>query len=391
MAQKIRAALICALLLLTAAVVWAASQEDIKKFPPVSGEIFGQAATGVRSISINGRPVTFDAAQNFRTNVSLKAGEKYLTLVVNYENLRIIKKYLILRKTAGKFKVQVTKEKIEQAVQAAKETHQAAVDKRAEQRRRLARLARLKAKAREAERRRIEKEIAEEAARQKRLAREKAERAWLRQVASPKYYANEFRDSGEATALLKQINDAGYLFPFRARENNLDRLNQVLAQPNFYDLVRQKNPNLTPNAFLRALIAETQAFRYKPFNQLTAYQQKKILFLNRLLLEALFSNAPRRSTWLAPQPIPTFTKTKQYLYVWEFSEGRLLAVKEKQGSYTADIYIPVSKQWMSLKGLSEKDLQELINKPIKSFKPPKPEQKPAVKQEKNPPTGEARK
>ena len=78
-----------------------------------------------------------------------------------------------------------------------------------------------------------------------------------------------------------------------------------------------------------------------------------------------------RTTWQAAGVIPTFTKTKQYLYVWEFSEGKLLAVKQKQGSYSADIYIPVSKKWLSLKGLSDKDLQELIDKPIQSFQPKK--------------------
>jgi hypothetical protein len=122
------------------------------------------------------------------------------------------------------------------------------------------------------------------------------------------------------------------------------------------------------------LIAETQAYRYQPFSRLSAYQQKKIMLLNRLLLEVLFADAPHRGTWQAAGIIPTFTKTKQYLYVWEFSEGKLLAVKQKQGSYSADIYIPVSKKWLSLKGLSEKDLQELIDKPIQSFQPAKDRQ-----------------
>ncbi|MDD5594591.1 MAG: hypothetical protein PHG97_07640, partial [Candidatus Margulisbacteria bacterium] len=63
----------------------AATKEDIKKFPPVSGEIYGQAAAGVRSVTVNGKPVSFDANQNFRAAVKLAAGEKYLTLRINYE------------------------------------------------------------------------------------------------------------------------------------------------------------------------------------------------------------------------------------------------------------------------------------------------------------------
>jgi hypothetical protein len=353
----------------------AATQEDIKKFPPVSGEIFGQAAAGVRSVLVNGKTVPFDANQNFRTDVKLRAGEKYLTLTINYENLRIIKKYLILRRSAiTKFKVQVTKEKIEKSIQAAKETQQAGAQQRAQQqaqqRKVRARLARLKAKARQE----YERALAVEAAREKKLKKEKAEKAWIAEIASPKYFANEFRNSSEVASLISEINAAGYNIPFRRRENSLAKLNEILVLPNFYDLVRQKNPNLTLNSFLNSLVAETGSYRYRPFNQLSSYQKKKLMLLNRLLLEALFADAPHRSTWLAAKPIPTLTKTKQYLYVWEFSEGKLLAVKQKQGNYSADIYIPVSKKWLSLKGLSEKDLQELIAKPIKSFEPAKSKQ-----------------
>ena len=106
---------------LAAMAALAASRADIKKFPPVSGEIYGQASPGVRSITVNGKKVSFDSGQYFRSNVKLKPGEKYLILKINYEGLRIIKKYLILRKTAiKKFKVFVPKEKIEKDVQASK-------------------------------------------------------------------------------------------------------------------------------------------------------------------------------------------------------------------------------------------------------------------------------
>lgn len=366
MAQTIRFSIILFCGLLLAAAALAASQADIKKFPPVSGEIFGQAAAGVRSVSVNGKPVAFDASQNFRTDVKLAAGEKYLILTINYENLRIIKKYLILRKSAvTKFKVFVPKEKIEKSLEALKQSVASKREARLKALRALARQRALTAleQARERERERLENE---------RLAKERqalVENSWLKKTASPKFFANEFRTTNEVSSLLDQINAAGYNIPFKSRANSLAKLNEILKLPNFYDLVRQKNKNLALTDLLRSLIAETQAYRYRPFNQLSAYQQKKIMLLNRLLLEALFADAPHRGTWLASGTIPTFTKTKQYLYVWEFSEGRLLAVKEKQGNYSADIYIPVSKQWMELKGLSDQDLQELIEKPIKSFTP----------------------
>jgi hypothetical protein len=116
------------------------------------------------------------------------------------------------------------------------------------------------------------------------------------------------------------------------------------------------------------LIAETQDYRSKAFTQLTGYEQKKIMLLNRLLLETIYLQAPQRKYWLVgekPRPAPVSTKVCEYLYVWEFSDGKLLLVKEKQGSYSAEIHIPVAKEWLDLKGISEKELKELIKQPVK--------------------------
>ena len=335
----------------------AASPADVKKFPPVSGEIFGQVSPGVRSAAVNGQPVKFDSSQNFTAPVRLLAGEKYLVLTINYDNLRIIKKYLILRKSAvNNFKVFVPKEKIDKSLAELKASKQLAAQERAARQR-----ARLKE---QAEERRL---LALEKARQLKELEAAREQAWLRQTASPKFFANEFRTTGEVGALIDQLNAGGYNIPFQTRDNSLAKLNEALNLPNFYDLIAKKNKFLPLTPQLRALIAETQAYRYRPFGQLTAFQQKKILLLNRLLIEALFADAPHRTTWLASPLIPTFTKTKQYLYVWEFSEGKLMAVKQKQGAYSADIYLPVSKKWLNLKGLSEQDLRDLMDKPIESF------------------------
>ena len=328
-----------------------------QKFPPVSGQIFGQVSPGVRSATVNGQPVKFDASQNFTAPVRLRAGEKYLILTINYDNLRIIKKYLILRKSAvNNFKVFVPKEKIDKSLAELKASRQLAAQERA------------------ARQRARQKELAEE---NRLLALEKArrlkelaaarEKAWLKNTASPKFFANEFRASGEVGTLIGEINAGGYNVPFKTRENSLAKLNEVLSLPNFYDLAAKKNKFLPLTPLLRALIAETQAYRYQPFDRLSAYRQKKIRLLNRLLIEALFADAPHRATWLAGALIPNFTKTKQYLYVWEFSEGKLMAVKQKQGNFSADIYLPVSKKWLNLKGLSEQDLRELMDKPVNSF------------------------
>lgn len=174
-----------------------------EKFPAVSGEIYGQAAPGIMAIFANDQPVEFDGDGNFSAAVSLKAGEKYLTLRLDYEGLRIIKKYLILRKAEDKaFKVFVAKEMPEKPLKAKKP------------------------------------------------------------AAKKKY-----RKSKHAK---KPV---------------------------------QKKPASSANV-----------------------------------------------------------KVCEYLYVWEFSSGKLLLVKEKQGKYSAEILIPVSKQWLDLKGLTKEGLKELINK-----------------------------
>lgn len=216
MAQKksFTIAIVYGLLFLSAA---ASLTADIKKFPPISGEIYGQVVPGVKSIIVNGRPVPFDENQRFRAFINLKAGEKYLTLTLNYEGIRIIKKYLVLRREAvKKFKIYVPKEKVEKTVRA---------------------------------------------------ARPKKERILPRYPRKPKLVAKRPKPKPKAT---------------------------IVAKP---------KPEI---------------------------------------------------------------KVCEYLYVWEFSEGKLLLAKETEGKYTAEIHIPVSKEWLDLRGISSKELKEIIGTPVKS-------------------------
>ena len=358
MAQKKRFCLIiiCGLVLcLCQTDLSAAIKDEFKKFPPVSGEIYGQATAGVKSITVNGKPVSFDANQNFRAFIKLKAGEKYLVLRINYEGLRIVKKYLILRRSPiSKFKVFVPKEKIEKTGLEAK---QAALE--AKRKKLLALKAGEKAKAEE-----------------KAKTKEKEEKLWMQKVSSPNFYPNEFKESSVIKALNQAISSDRYGIPFKSQENTIERLNEILQVPNFYEITRVKGKHLTFTPRIKSLIEETKDYRWKSFSQLTDFQKKKIMFLNRLLLEALYSQAPKRETWLVAQPakpkpaVPS-ARITEYLYVWEFSSGKLMLVKEWKGNYSAEINIPISKQWLDLKGLSEKDLKELIEKPAAAFKPKK--------------------
>jgi len=335
-------------------IVWAAPAQ---KFPPVAGEIYGQAAAGVRSISVNGKPVTFDSAQNFKANVRLKAGEKYLVLRINYEGLRIIKKYLILRKSAVKtFKVFVPKEKLEKAIKAAKPSPEEQI------------------------RRKREKLLAQrqKAAAARLLVQEQkllAEKRWDQRVSSPRFYPNEFKLKPGSTpeVLAQAIEQDNPQLKLKPTATALEQLNTILSVPDLYDLISRSGKKLRLTPQVKRLIAETAAVRGKPFAKLSAYEQKKVMLLNRLLIETMYAGAPVRQSWTAPlskKAGPAGPKTVEYLYVWEFSDGKLLLVKEDKGTYSAEINIPVSKEWLDLKGLSEKELQELIKKPA-----PRPKKK----------------
>jgi|GEM_PF-1260852 len=327
-----------------------------EKFPPISGEIYGQAVPGLKSLLINGKKIPFDQDYNFQAKINLKAGQKYLTLVLNYENLRIIKKYLVLRKAAvKKFKIVVPKEKIEKAIEIAKKPSRQEILRR----KRLQQLAALKKK-KERERWLKLKE-------KERIAL--AEKRWIKSVASPRFIPHEFLLGPSPEALASAIENDQYGFSLRAKAKTIAWLNQILEIPNFYELVVLKGKKIILTPRLKKLIAETESYRSKPFATLSLYQKKKIMFLNRLLLEALYPQTPQKKSWLITEekvsPIP---KTCEYLYVWEFSEGKLLLVKETKGSYSAEIHIPVAKEWLDLKGISSKELKEIIGKPIAIFR-----------------------
>lgn len=220
--------------LLFTIIAWAA---PVQKFPPVSGEIYGQVSPGVKSITVNNRAVTIDAGHNFRTLVNLKAGEKYVVLRINYEGFRLIKKYLIIRKPETKtFKVFVPKEKIEQAANLA-------------------------------------------------LPEEKI-------VPSAKKKVTVKTKAAKMPATKK------------------------------WQLVKVKGK------LVRRLMPQPVGPKLKPAKK-----------------------APK-------------TVVYEYLYVWEFSQGKLLVVKKHNGKYTAEIFNPVTQEWVDLKNLSRKELDELINRPL---------------------------
>lgn len=219
--------------LLVVGALAAVSKSDTKKFPAVSGEIYGQAAPGVKSITVNSKPVSFDANQNFRALVSLKAGEKYISLNINYEGLRITKKYLIVRRPATKkFKVYVPKEKT--------------------------------------------KEPAE--------------------------------------------------FPLPTEEEEKEK-----------EVVITKEYAPVPKRVV------------KPKKRMV---KRRILTVKKIA-KPVQKIVPAKAKAAKP-------KACAYQYVWEFSRGKLMVVKETRGKYSADIYVPKTQEWMELRTLSRKELKNII-------------------------------
>ena len=65
-------------------------------FFPISGEVYGQAASGVSTVLINGEKAPIDSDGNFKANVSLAQDQKYILVETHYQGLKFIKKYLML-------------------------------------------------------------------------------------------------------------------------------------------------------------------------------------------------------------------------------------------------------------------------------------------------------
>ncbi|OGB89703.1 hypothetical protein A2625_06220 [candidate division WOR-1 bacterium RIFCSPHIGHO2_01_FULL_53_15] len=348
---------ICHLSFVICLAALAATQADIKKYPPVSGDIYGQAAPGVRSVSVNGKPVAFDAGGNFRAPVKLAAGEKYLTLTINYEGLRVIKKYLIVRKSeVNVFKVFVPKEKIEKSIAEVKAARKTTARKKKpavspetlRARERARQLAAQKEKERQLAAQREKERLlaAREKAKQEAIQKEKelaAAREKVRELAVQKEKEEKERRR------LAAIKEKEHLLAAQkellaAREKERESAKQKAKE----EKERERLAAIKEKERLLAAQEELLALKEKELERQKAEAEEK----ERALKEAIAK---------LPMPGP---RTFEYLYVWEFSEGKLLAVKEKQGKYSAEIYIPVEKQWLNLKGLSDEDLKELIERPV---------------------------
>jgi hypothetical protein len=259
------------LTLLAAAASFAQISELESKYGPeyffaIQGEVTGQAAPGVQAVFINGRQVAIKKDLTFAARVTLKQGEKYLSIETRYKGLYFTKKYLVIRHPQAPkvFKINVPQTVFKQMV----------------------------SKKRPAVKKRV-----------------RPKKALLRKIVAPPkpkplvshgFKNEEFqgRYQGNAASLLQAIKTDDYGIKLSGKGSSLSQLNEVLRQPNLYDKWKKKGNKTALLGPLGAqLIKETGAYRHKPFSQLTKEQQQKIIRLNRIILEATYGD-------LAPQSQP---------------------------------------------------------------------------------------
>lgn len=111
---------------------------------------------------------------------------------------------------------------------------------------------------------------------------------WTPNHKSSYFSKDEFGASLNVEDLCKAINK--YNIEFTKPNNSIDRLNELMETPNFYNTWYRKNKsskskltNLNGNT--KDLINLTKGYRNKTFAKLDKYQKQKIAELNRLILE----------------------------------------------------------------------------------------------------------
>lgn len=80
-------------------------------FGPIEGEVSGQVLPGAEKVLVEGKSIPISKNNTFKTKVTLKEGQKYLTIETKYSGLRFLRKYLVIRRPGLKkpFKVHLAK------------------------------------------------------------------------------------------------------------------------------------------------------------------------------------------------------------------------------------------------------------------------------------------
>ena len=348
--------------------VAAFSEEQKRLFPPITGEISGAVVPGVRSITANDQPVTIGPDQTFQTDVGIKAGEKYLTLALNFDDYKIVKKYKVLRPdTTEKFKVFVTKNEV---VAAASSTPAPFVPEPAS----------VPGKAT------VIPEKANIVAVSMTLdepepALEEAVPTAVTTTRAP--VATVVEQKGQNPPAPRPTAATATSVPTTVT-TAVTVPSTIVVTPTLPPTTMAVTTTLRPTTTtLPAQMAdETQAIEPEPEEyapepekedrpkKLKRYVRPRYKPARRTARKITIPVKPQAKPLLIRQAVkpPANGKSGKYQYVWEFSRGKLLALKKNKGSYSADIFIPAKNQWLSLKDLSEPELKALIEDRSGNFK-----------------------
>jgi hypothetical protein len=317
------------LLLLTFACAACAQVETYKGkeygpeyFFAIQGEVSGQAAPGVKSVLVNGKPVRINPDLSFQARVTLQEGEKYLAIKTSYKGLNFTKKYLVIRhpKAPKSFKIYVPESEFQKMISRAKPAVRRTV--------------------------------------RKKPVVKKKEPVAPKYEAPPVFAAEEFKSRSMIKKLTAAIEKDKYGIKLTAPHGSVERLNQLLKTPSFYDKWRKRFPKKKLTDEIVYLVRATNKYRHIPFSKLTPAQQKLIMLLNRLLLELTY---PELCPWLKNKVIEE-ENWLGYQFVAEIAPGELLVVRKVNGKYFALLYDVKTRIWLHLHDISAEEFRKLLEK-----------------------------
>jgi len=109
---------------------------------------------------------------------------------------------------------------------------------------------------------------------------------------SSDFYDSEFKRSKlSLDALWNEIKQSGYYYgrmKFSTPDRSIDRLNEIIRIPAFYDIWIKKNKPVENDEEVINLLRWTQYYRNKPYEELTEQELDNLKRLNRLLLEIAY-------------------------------------------------------------------------------------------------------
>lgn len=126
------------------------------------------------------------------------------------------------------------------------------------------------------------------------------------------FYVDEFKLPLTIEKLCTVINE-NYTITLNAPNNSLGRLNELLMNPNFYDILKAKKPNMSISNKITALVDKTKDYRNRSFSDLNYDEKSNIKRLNRLLLEETYPQETPKSLYLNNKVFQSIESIEDYI------------------------------------------------------------------------------